>query len=787
MITELFDPYGSNSVAACAPNLIANLAAAASVTEVEVGSNGNAKVEWTSRLPLVLLVLKNSIEDNSSISVKATLDSGGSQTDLGAFEFAAFTERGASLSIYCPAVPPNGVGVPAFNVNLKMELRDEAGSSTTVSSNEISKWVEIYMVEGNYGRLLYGLHEEKAKIRRTAREVHAMRRLDLARRDALDRIGAEIGVVRAEEEIAYDPESKEIVSRPYMVGSVKVAEPDFDYLQRLKIYRPFLMPTRKYLEERLNGGDDLGLMSEVGYGSPIAIEETPNVFAVAIHLIDVDPSNRIANFQQYLKDAIIVFPANIPANNTRHAGRLLTQIGAQAMTDLRASIRKNFTINNDLGLSPMLADAVDRAGRVTQALGIDSAWKINRGYDPSAGSRYELGLGVDVGKPTKALINKIQAAISDATRVKTQDAIAESLIAELRSLPMPSADEDPIAQWFWNGVGLQTAHQIAGGDVYLSHLPTFGLAIAGPDSVAVGATTILEGTYHAPGDPGTNALLVEILSAAQQEWTTGGANSTWTALSPAAALAVIANMVQLPAGHPVYQASISAGAAMMANQAETVPQLQAINPSLYAVLKLPADLSAAILAGNDLGERSFTQLVEIFRRLGLSSMLTLVNSANEVHLVVSVISLPEVGINLGERAATGLRWYTIPIGGTGPSRATISPFGGKPSVTGKNPGLVAVVCLGYARRSFCDPYEYRPQPAEGNLLTLRQYEYLMNFLEHTFPIGMEVNTFELRKFFVDLDGDGKAEPLSTAVSKTYRKYYNPRMRGAYRDEERSNG
>lgn len=224
---------------------------------------------------------------------------------------------------------------------------------------------------------------------------------------------------------------------------------------------------------------------------------------------------------------------------------------------------------------------------------------------------------------------------------------------------------------------------------------------------------------------------------------------------------------------------------MTANVAATVGQLQAIDASLYEVIKLPAALSAGLIAGANLEQRQFAQIVEIFRRRGLAAMLSMVNPGNEVHVVCSVASLPEVGVNLGERTSTGLRWYVVRIGGPAGVRATIHPFGSRTTLTGASAGLLAVVCLGYVRRGFCDPYEYRVEPEPGKLLNLNQYEYLMNFLEQTFPLGIEVNTFELRKFFVDLDADGVADPLSTAISKTYRKYYNPRMRGNYVNEEKS--
>jgi hypothetical protein len=53
----------------------------------------------------------------------------------------------------------------------------------------------------------------------------------------------------------------------------------------------------------------------------------------------------------------------------------------------------------------------------------------------------------------------------------------------------------------------------------------------------------------------------------------------------------------------------------------------------------------------------------------------------------------------------------------------------------------------------------------------------MNVLERAFPIGVEINTFSVRRRHVDLDGDGIPDPLPPAAARTYRPFHRPRQRG----------
>jgi hypothetical protein len=107
----------------------------------------------------------------------------------------------------------------------------------------------------------------------------------------------------------------------------------------------------------------------------------------------------------------------------------------------------------------------------------------------------------------------------------------------------------------------------------------------------------------------------------------------------------------------------------------------------------------------------------------------------------------------------------------------IGPTGSRTQLTPGSPGLLAVIAVGYTHQGLTDPYQFRVQLPDKAVLTLQQYEFLMNMLQHLHPLGIEVDTFAIRQNHVDLDGDGNPEPLQTNVSKTYRQFRRSRYQG----------
>jgi hypothetical protein len=197
-------------------------------------------------------------------------------------------------------------------------------------------------------------------------------------------------------------------------------------------------------------------------------------------------------------------------------------------------------------------------------------------------------------------------------------------------------------------------------------------------------------------------------------------------------------------------------------------------PELVETIVLAPEQAAAILAGNVTAAARLRDLVSVVRAQGIASALPLVTDAGEVVLVLGAVGLPEAGINLSDRRSAGFRWYLVPIQGPG---GTLGGTGSRTAFTPAGPGVNALVAVGYARTGLTDPYEFRVELPPDARLDPLQYEFLMNVLEHTFPIGVEVNTYAIREEHVDLDGDGKAEPLRPQASRTYRAFRRSR-RGA---------
>ena len=55
----------------------------------------------------------------------------------------------------------------------------------------------------------------------------------------------------------------------------------------------------------------------------------------------------------------------------------------------------------------------------------------------------------------------------------------------------------------------------------------------------------------------------------------------------------------------------------------------------------------------------------------------------------------------------------------------------------------------------------------------------MNALMRVCPLGVEINTFGIRRDHVDLDADGDAEPLRPAVARTFRTFQQRKHCGVY--------
>jgi hypothetical protein len=773
------DPLRSASHRNLAAHLSGPLAAGAADARLAVDGAGRVAFTDASREPL-LLVAPQAPLGPAGLLVRATLDPDGAATALPELGFAPWTEAGAFLPLDPLPRRTATAGTAArtlgpLTVSLAVAELAADGTETPLATAEVAARVEVRLLQGVLGRLVYLLGAEKQRLRRQARELAAMRLLPLARGDALDRLGADLAVPRFADQIRYDAAKKEIVTETRTDAAGRpTREPDDEYRRRLAIYRPFLLPTPRRLRELLNGpGADAdpnrGLFEGLGLGARFRLLEADNEFAVAVHLVAAGGDQFRTNFLAHARAAYLVWPAAGAVGDAAHAQRYLSAAQDKRAEELRARLRQTFQFAGAAAVAPMLATALDRAGLCRAALGGAAPWPVLRAQDDAGGSRYELGLGVDVAPLPPADLDALADRLRDPARPPAGDEVE----ALLRSLtPRPAAD-DPEGRWLLEPCGLRTVHRLDAGRIYLSHLPTFGMAITAPSSAAVGAQVNLEVRYEAPGTPGSNVVLATGLQAALGQWTAGG-GPAWTVLSEADAQARWGQAGPRPENDPALGVLRAAGLPALTNPAPTVARLSQVPPELLETIVLAGPQAQRILAGQPDAAEELRRLVDVLRGQGLTSALPLVTGPNEVVLVVGVIGLPEAGLNLSERRATGFRWYAVPIAGPG---GTIKPVGSRTAFVPQGEGLTALVALGYARRGLTDPYEYRVELPPEARLSLTQYEYLMNLLDATYPLGVEVNTFAVRARHVDLDGDGAPERLPPSVARTYRQFHRPRLLG----------
>lgn len=822
-MTITFDPdlWRSASHRNQIQHLTAPFAAGAANTPVAISNTGVIDVTtFPSELlrePLLIISLKRAINSQRlRVNTRINNSSRGEIT----LEFSPFSELGATLPLYRPPVSPDTQTASGFSLTLTLTefANSQDLTGTVVPPNNIGQYLEAYLLQGLMGRMLYLMGAEKQRIRRQGREIVAMRSLNLARDNALDCIGADLGVPRFIDNLGFrEPEPGEEASifgtfdfgtgrrfgegRRGEIITEPRREPDDEYRRRLAIYYSFLQPNYRSILNALNGPEpeagpnqNQGLLNQLGVEQRFNISEESNKLAIAIHLVAVEDSTLRTKFLDYIRNTYLIFPSQNATTNAVHLSRPLPQIKKQQIERLRTRLNEAFEfVDANVAIAPALATALDLVGRCRQALGITTPWQVFRTQDSQTqasggSSRYELGLGIEVPLPTDTELEQMATERDNPFRPSMDDEI-EHLIQAMS--PQPPSD-DPEGHWLLEPCGIQTVHQTRDGRLYLSHLPTFGMEITGEAVGAVGTSIALSARYNAPGDPTSAFVNTTGLIAALSAWTNAG-NDPWTVLSDTEARTAWDD-TQVPGfgvrrlleAVGLYGSSTRADLDAVIERLNQAPEDGGIPSDLFETIRLPDGLATSILTApeTESTKESLKTLVRLLKQNDISSVLPLMTGASELLLVVGVVSLPGVGVNIAERRSTGFRWYVIPISPNAKDRKdnktpldAIGTTGNRTQLTPASSGLLAVVAVGYARRGLADPYQFQVQLPEDAVLTLQQYEYLMNLLEHLHPLGIEVDTFAIRQSHVDINSDGNPEPLQTNVSKTYRQFQRSRYRG----------
>ncbi len=740
-------------------HLATPLAAGAVDEEVAVDAAGRARVTWSPREPLLLLGLRLDLGDET-LRVEATLDPDGDPRPLTPLRFDAYSERGSFLPLHTPEVDGGTGRAAPFEVTLTVHGPD----GVALSAAEVAETVEVRLVEGQMGRLLYVLGAEKQRIRRVAREIAAMRRVETARDEALDRIGRELGVGRFAERLTWRP-AGEGVSGELVTETAR--EDDAAYRRRLALYRPLLMPTRANALRLLNGdGAAPGPLQRMGLAHAVGLAEADHPFALAVHLVGAAPGGAAAKafrtrFLAHLRDTRLVDPTVAVPEHRRLPSTQRAREDA-----LRERLRAGLTFESaSRAMAPALAAALDRVVACRAALGLADPLQVRRAQRDDGGSRYQLGLGVDLRRPQPAkLAAMAQRALAGQLEAATPPEV-RALVASMKPAP---ADEDPVGRWLLEPCGLRTVHRLDGAWTYASHLYSAGLRISGPDAAKPDEPLELHAHWAADGDSEHNVVLASALAGAVDGWT----DEPWTVLVGAAERA--AWSATIAADAPTTTAFRAAGLPVVSDVPRLRAALERFPGELVATIQLGPALASALHAGALDAAETLEGLAARLTAGGVASLVPLTTADGRALVVLGAVALPQVGTNRASRRAAGFRWYQVPLHGPG---GQVREVGSRTVFTAAGPGLTALVAVGYARVGGTDPYEIRPELPPGATLDLAQYEYLMNALDHLHPMGVEVNTWTLRQAHVDLTGDGVATPLPPDVARTYRPFRRPRHVG----------
>ena len=750
------DPLAGGSYLHALLHLTTPLAGGAVDQEVAVAPDARVRVDRPSRKPLLLAGPRAPLGVDGLRLQAAVVEADGSTTPLPPLEFAPWTEARAFLPLYRPPGADDQHRTPSLTVAITklVEVDADGLASLPMAPEEVADRVEVRLLEGDLGRLLYVLGVEHARIRRQAREITAMRSLAAARRNALDRLGAELAVARFADHPVVDDEARvTLVPRP---------EPDHEYRRRLRIYRPFLLPSRGGALRVLNGpGDDAdanqGPLGELGFPARLRLVEDDRPVAAAVRLFVVGPAGHRARYLQWLRAVHLVDPAtDVPSF------RFLPSGVRRRENQLRVRLRANADFPAGALLAPALARSLDRLGRCRAALGETTKTKVLAPLPDASASRYELNLGVDLAPLPAEELDRLAGRLADQARLPAKDPEDEQLLRTLQPLP---AAVDPNGRWLLGPCGFQTVHPLSDERSYVSPLPVSGLVVEGPPGGQVPDDVVLVARHHAPRDPGDHVNLVTGMASVEAAWA-AAAQEPFETLTPDAALAA-------------YDAAQAAGAAAAAAfRASGFPEPPErpvavtigilLELGLLRAIRLGPKLAAATMAGEAAAVQALGRLRGLLVAAGLASAVPVVTSAGGVVLTVGLIGLPAAGLNLADRRSAGFHWRFLPLVGGAPG--TTDAIENVARFTPTAEGLYAGVVLAYARRTEPDPFQVRVEAGSPGLLDFLGYEMLVNALDHVRPLGVEVDTALVRRQLVDLDGDGDARPLPAAVARSFRPY-----------------
>jgi hypothetical protein len=740
------DGHRSDILGSLREALAGPLAAGARTDMLAIDNMGNVTLESGLWEPMLLVAPVGDL-DGSTIDVGATINN----TPLPTVHFAPWSEARSFLPLFLPTT-----AIPAAGVKLTLTAKLDG---VAIQTSELRNRLCIQVLSGRFGRLFYVLHAETPRIRRLLRTVARIRSLSGAEGAMLDRMGQELAVPRFSDRIA---------TAGGVIITEEQREDDASYRSRLRIYRPFVMPTRGYVEGLLNAKGPLNP------GDPPAtprfeIDEEDNPFSIALRLVSVAATEADAvkarhNYQAYLRDTVL-----IDATSATPPERKLPQTRRRQQDALRDRLKAFLKFAGpSSAMAPALANALDRAAVATAALNIALRLEVLRAQEDDGGSRWELGLAAEIVAPAQAELD----ALAQKARAIDLATIAEprtrSLLTRLKAT---APDAGGNAEWFFGAMGMRTVHPTAPGRLMLSHFSTRGLIVTGDGDFAAGGQPAPFGaSLLAPNDEASNAALSFALSGGSAGWT--GGQPPWSRVADAGIPAAIADL-QLPAaamGNRLRALGLPTDFAV-----DHFKQALTNYPtSVFALMRFSAAFSTSLAGGNQASWDRLALIVETLARSGVAAAALLRETGAPLTLVASAIGLPLMASNLTARRTAGFVWRTLPVTD---GNYSISGAGTRAAFTG-GPGIAAIAVVGYARQGLTDPFEYRVTASADTALSIAQYEHLMNLLRHVTPAGVQANTWEIRRSHVVTVPGTAPSPLPPSLTRAFRPFHRPRFTGA---------
>lgn len=733
----LLDPagFGAGVLAAAAAELIGPLSPAATPRPLTLratpppGPAGQAEaaVGGTTRHALVLCTVLSDV-DTQGLTVRPALRAGsGTPQPLPEVTFAPHTAAGTALVAAVPPAGEGGVTTP-FSV-LANGIRGDTG----LSAAELIAAVRFDLVEGVLGRLLTVLLDEKGRIRRTARQLRAMRTLAVASGNALDRLGADLSCPRFADELFWDADQQSPATRPLQPPGTR--EDDESYRARLRVLRGVRLPSKPWIDSAL-GGD--GFLADVGVPSAVTADESVEPQLIALRLVAPGQPDAIPPLLNAIRRVHLIWPADSAEGDDTHAARLLPPDEVARVNVQRAALAA-WRVESFQPVAPALAEALTTLDSRCTQLGARPWARVLKGQDNAGGSRFELGFGALLTAPVAA---QLDAAVSAATALKDPNLV-----------PQPRS-ADPAGAWLLRACGMRTVELGADGTVFASTAPMGPLVVdAEPDSDGDVPITLTARLVSAT-DPDHDVPVVAVITAL------AGAQ-----LTPVADPATVLAGARPTSTVPGLDAALSGrGVPKVIDVAAFTRQLGTVSPRDYVLFDLGAARTAAVIANSTLLSPLFTTAAAA----GASSVVALATGAGTLALMFGVAGLPLAGSNLAGEHTLVHHWQ---VRGLGTQRATLTRRrGASVTIPILNDGISVVSCVVGPHTGANDTYTWRPSLPDGVLLTLRQYEHLLNIVELVTPVGVRADTFGIRRRHVDVDGSGKATVLNIAPARAYRHY-----------------